>query len=170
MHQSIPSTNIPPGLTPGEFFKVVKFPAPGQKIFAKLRPGAKNRQKPRPWGQFCGPSRQFCHDRETIRIFLVLFFSLAFFEFFQRLIIKLANTKFLSDSSIAQLRFDMYRKNQCLLAIRSIIIKYVYKVGFYDNSIYVMVKHRNKRFRESNVPNDLIPDEIAIKTSPIDFL
>ena len=33
-----------------------------------------------------------------------------------------------------------------------------------------MVKHRNKRFGESNVPNDLIPDEIAIKTSPIDFL
>ena len=28
-----------------------------------------------------------------------------------------------------------------------------------------MVKHRNKRFGESNVPNDLIPDEIAIKTS-----
>ena len=37
-------------------------------------------------------------------------------------------------------------------------------------SIYVVVKHRNKRFGESNVPNDLIPDEIAIKTSPIDFL
>ena len=33
----------PPGLTPGEFFKVVKFPALGQKIFAKLRPrGKKN--------------------------------------------------------------------------------------------------------------------------------
>ena len=85
MHQSIPSTNIPLGLTPGEFFKVVKFPAPGQKMFAKLRPRGKNRQKPHPWGQFCGPSRQFSHDRETIRIFLVLFFSLAFFEFFQRL-------------------------------------------------------------------------------------
>ena len=76
----------PPGLTPGEFFKVVKFPAPGQKIFAKFcPPGQKNRQKPRPWGQFCGLSRQFCHDREIIRMFLVLFFSLAFFEFFQRL-------------------------------------------------------------------------------------
>ena len=33
-----------------------------------------------------------------------------------------------------------------------------------------MVKPRNKRFGESNVPNNLIPDEIAIKTSPIDFL
>ena len=76
----------PPRLIPREFFKVVKFPDPGQKIFAKLRPwDKKNRQKPRPWEQFCGPSRQFCHDRETIRIFLVLFFSLAFFEFFQRL-------------------------------------------------------------------------------------
>ena len=28
-----------------------------------------------------------------------------------------------------------------------------------------MVKHRNKRFGESNVPNDLIPDEIAIKAA-----
>ena len=28
----------------------------------------------------------------------------------------------------------------------------------------------NKRFGESNVPNDLIPDEIAIKTSLIDFV
>ena len=46
---------------------------------------------------------------------------------------KLATAKFLSDSSIAQLRFDMYGKNYCLLAIRSIIIKYVYNVGFYDN-------------------------------------
>ena len=36
--------------------------------------------------------------------------------------------------------------------------------------IHVVVKHRNKRFGESNVPNDLIPDEIAIKTSAIDFL
>ena len=36
--------------------------------------------------------------------------------------------------------------------------------------IYVVVKHRNKRFGESSVLNDLIPDEIAIKTSPIDFL
>ena len=33
-----------------------------------------------------------------------------------------------------------------------------------------MVKHRNDRFGESNVKNGLIPDEIAIKTSPIDFL
>ena len=41
-----------------------------------------------------------------------------------------------------------------------------------DNIFYIsiVVKHRNKRFGESNVPNDLIPDEIAIKTSPIDFL
>ena len=70
---------------PGNFFKVVKFPAPTQKPLRNYGPGAKNRQKPRPWGQFCGPSRQFCNDRETIHIFLVLFFSLAWFEFFQRL-------------------------------------------------------------------------------------
>ena len=75
----------PPRLTPGNFFKVVKFPDPGQNILQNYGPGAKNRQKPRPWEQFCGPSRQFCHDCETIHIFLVLFFSLAFFEFFQRL-------------------------------------------------------------------------------------
>ena len=36
--------------------------------------------------------------------------------------------------------------------------------------MYVVVKHRNKRFGESNVPNDLIPDEIATKTSSIEFL
>ena len=75
----------PPGLTPREFFKVVKFPALRQKIFAKLRPRGKKIDNPRPWGQCCGPSRQFCHDRGTIRIFLALFFSLAFLEFFQRL-------------------------------------------------------------------------------------
>ena len=42
MHQSIPSTNIPRA-EPGEFFKVVKFPAPEQKIFAKLRPRGKKK-------------------------------------------------------------------------------------------------------------------------------
>ena len=31
----------PPGLTPREFFKAVKFPAPRQKMFAKLRPRGK---------------------------------------------------------------------------------------------------------------------------------
>ena len=34
-----------PGLTPGEFFKVVKFPAPGHKIFAKSRPRGKKIDK-----------------------------------------------------------------------------------------------------------------------------
>ena len=54
MHQSIPSTNIPPpGLTPGEFFKVVKFPVPGQKMFAKLRPrGKKIDKNPAPGDNF----------------------------------------------------------------------------------------------------------------------
>ena len=43
----------PPGLTPGEFFKVVKFPAPGQKIFAKLRPrGKKIDKNPAPGDNF----------------------------------------------------------------------------------------------------------------------
>ena len=49
MHQSIPSTNIPPG----NFFKVVKFPAPGQKIFAKVRPrGKKIDKNPAPGDNF----------------------------------------------------------------------------------------------------------------------
>ena len=56
MHQSIPSTNIhpppPPQLTPREFFKVVKFPAPGQKMFPKLWPGAKKDKNPAPGGNF----------------------------------------------------------------------------------------------------------------------
>ena len=42
-----------PGLTPGEFFKVVKFPAPGQKLFAKLRPrGKKIDKNPTPGDNF----------------------------------------------------------------------------------------------------------------------
>ena len=76
----------PPRADPREFFKGSQIPCPrAENVCEITAPGQKNRQKPRPWGQFCGPSRQFCHDRETIRIFLVLFFSLAFFEFFQRL-------------------------------------------------------------------------------------
>ena len=48
-------------------------------------------------------------------------------------------------------------------------------MGFYDNDgqciLYMQwLNTRNKRFSESNVPNDLIPAEIAINTSPIDFL
>ena len=40
MHQSIPSANIPlgPGKPPGNFFEVVKSPAPGQNFPAKARP------------------------------------------------------------------------------------------------------------------------------------
>ena len=53
MHQSIPSTNIPPGRPPGNFVKVVKFPAPGQKIFAKLRTrGKKIDKNPAPGDNF----------------------------------------------------------------------------------------------------------------------
>ena len=38
---------------PGEFFKVVKFLAPGQKIFAKLRPrGKKINKNPAPGDNF----------------------------------------------------------------------------------------------------------------------
>ena len=54
MHQSIPSTNIPPPRAdPRGIFKVVKFPAPGQKIFAKSRPRGKKIDKiPAPGNNF----------------------------------------------------------------------------------------------------------------------
>ena len=40
MYQSIPSANIPPspGTPPGNFFEVVKSPAPGQNFCAKAQP------------------------------------------------------------------------------------------------------------------------------------
>ena len=41
MHQSIPSTNIPPGLTPREFFKLVKSLPLGRKFLQNYSPGAK---------------------------------------------------------------------------------------------------------------------------------
>ena len=47
MHQSIPSTNIPPGRPPGKFFKVVQNPAPGQNFSAKARPPGQENTYPR---------------------------------------------------------------------------------------------------------------------------
>ena len=38
MHLSIPSANVPPGHTLGDFSEVVKSPAPGQNFCAKARP------------------------------------------------------------------------------------------------------------------------------------
>ena len=46
MHQSIPSTNTPPGMTPGEFFKVVTFP--GRKFLRNYGPGEKIGKNPAP--------------------------------------------------------------------------------------------------------------------------
>ena len=46
MHQSIPSANIPPGRPPGNFFEVVKSPAPGQNFPAKARPPAQKTPTP----------------------------------------------------------------------------------------------------------------------------
>ena len=109
MHQSIPSTNIPPGLTPGEFFEVIKFPAPRQKIFVKLRPQGKKIDKtPTPGDNFVDLQDNFAMIVKPFAFFW--YSSTGFLRVFSK-IIKLANTKFLSDSSIAQLRFDMYRKN-----------------------------------------------------------
>ena len=106
MHQSIPSTNIPPGLIPGEFFKVVKFPAPGQKVFAKLWPQGKKEidKNPTPGDNFVDLQDNFAMIVNPFAFFWHS--SLAFSK-----IIKLANTKFLSDSSIAELTFGMYGKN-----------------------------------------------------------
>ena len=42
----------PPWLTPREFFKVVKFPAPGRKFLRNYSPRAKNRQNPAPGDNF----------------------------------------------------------------------------------------------------------------------
>ena len=68
VYQSIPSTNIPPGLTPGEFFKVVKLPAPGGKFCEITAPGQKIDKNPAPGDNFVDLQDNF----ETIRIFLVL--------------------------------------------------------------------------------------------------
>ena len=110
MHQSIPSTNIPPGVTPGNFFKVVKFPSSGQKIFAKLRPrGKKIDKNPAPGDNFVDLQDNFAM---IVRLFAFFWYSsLAWLSSSFSKIIKLANTQFLSDSSIAQLRLDMYGKN-----------------------------------------------------------
>ena len=114
MHQSIPSTNIPPGLTPGEFYKVVKFPALGQKIFAKLRPRGKKIDKiPAPGDNFVIMKRFAFFWYSSLA-----WLSLSFFKD-----VKLANTKFLSDSSIAQLRLICRgRINVCLLLGRLLIL------------------------------------------------
>ena len=101
----------PPGLTPGEFFKVVKFPAPGQKIFAKLRPrGKKIDKNPAPGDNFVDLQDNFAMIAKPFAFFWYSSLAWLSSRFFSK-IIKLANTKFLSDSSIAQLRFDMYGKN-----------------------------------------------------------
>ena len=95
------SANISPRQT-----KIVNLPSPGQRICAELRHRGKNyRQKHRPWGQPCGPLRQLFHNCEFA--FFVVLFSLAFFKFFFFQEHKLVNEKLLSNSSIAQLRFDM---------------------------------------------------------------
>ena len=98
-------------MTPGEFFKVAKFPAPGQKIFAKYYgPGAKRIDKnPTPGDNFVDLQDNFAMIVKPFAFFW--YSSLAWLSSSFSKIIKLANTKFISDSSIAQLRFDMYGKN-----------------------------------------------------------
>ena len=84
MHQLIPSTNIPSGLTPREFFKVVKFPALGQNIFAKLRPGAKETDKnPAPGDNFVDLQDNFAMIVKPFAFFWyssLAWLSLSFFK------------------------------------------------------------------------------------------
>ena len=68
MHQSIPSTNISRD-DPWDIFKVVKFPAPRQKIFAKLRPWGKNRQNPAPGDNFVDLQDNFAMIVEPFAFF-----------------------------------------------------------------------------------------------------
>ena len=110
MYQSIPSTNIPPGLTPGNFFKVAKFPAPDRKFLRNYGPGAKKIDKnPAPGDNFVDLQDNFAMIVKPFASFwyssLVWLFSSFCKDY------KACEYKILSDSSIAQLRFDMYGKN-----------------------------------------------------------
>ena len=90
----------PPGLTPKEFFKVVKFPASGQKILAKLLPrGKKIDKNPVPGDNFVDLQDNFAMIVKPFAFFW--YSSLAWLSSSFSKIIKLTNTKFLSDSSIA---------------------------------------------------------------------
>ena len=115
MHQSVPSANIPRP-DPRGIFKVVKFLPPGRKFVQNYGPGAKKANTQPNCVKLQG---NFSMIVKPFALFVVLFFTLSFFESFSN--IKLANTEFLSDNSIAQLRFWYVRKNRCLLTIRSII-------------------------------------------------
>ena len=136
MHQSIPSTNIPPGLTPREFFKVVKFPAPGQKMFCEITaPGQKIDKNPAPGDNFVDLQDNFAMILKPFAFFW--YSSLAWLLRVFSKTIKLANTKFLSDSSIAQLRFDMYgRINVCLLLLLNTFTRWDF-MKMTDNIFYI---------------------------------
>ena len=100
----------PPGQTPGEFFKVVKSLPPGRKFLRNYGPGAKKIDKnPAPGDNFVALQDNFAMMVKPFAFFW--YSSLAWLSSSFLKIIKVANTKFLSDSSIAQLRFDMYGKN-----------------------------------------------------------
>ena len=77
----------PPGLTPGEFFKVVKFPAPRQKIFAELQPwGKKIDKNPTPGDNFVDLQDNFAMIMKPFTFFWyssLAWLSLRFFRVFQ---------------------------------------------------------------------------------------
>ena len=84
MHQSIPSANIPPGKPLGNFFEVVKSPAPGQNFPAKARPLGQKTPTP---GEYFRKSSQpflligveilgFCRNQTLKRIERLSYYSL----------------------------------------------------------------------------------------------
>ena len=79
-------------------------------MFAKLRPwGKKIDENPAPGDNFVDLQDNFAMIVKPFAFFW--YSSLAWLSSSFSKIIKLANTKFLSDSSVAQLRFDTYGKN-----------------------------------------------------------
>ena len=65
-----------PRATPREFFKVVKFPAPGQKIFVKLRPqGKKIDKNPAPRDNFVDLQENFAMILMIVKPFAFFWYS-----------------------------------------------------------------------------------------------
>ena len=71
---------------PGEFFKVVKFPAPGQKTFAKSRPRGKKIDKiPAPGNNFVDLQDNFAMIVKLFAFFWYSSLTWLSSSFFQRL-------------------------------------------------------------------------------------
>ena len=92
MHQSIPSTNIPPG----NFFKVVKFPAPRAENFLRnTAPGQKSRQNPAPGDNFVDLQDNFAMIVKPFAFFWyssLAWLSSSFFKDYKACEYKIGNT------------------------------------------------------------------------------